>query len=108
MWSAWTTAYVVLYGLNNRNFPGLDQQFLEGKIKLIRGKNPVCSYITEFYHFEMDSIQLVFRRLYFNVSFGIWKFFFLFRQQSGMLKSSDIFAETPGPYIECYVAYIEC
>ena len=34
---------VMWYGPNDRNFPGLDRIFPEGKIRRIRGKNPVLS-----------------------------------------------------------------
>ena len=34
---------VMSYGPNDRNFPGLDRIFPEGKIRRIRGKNPVSS-----------------------------------------------------------------
>ena len=34
---------VMSYGPNDRNFPGLDRIFPEGKIRRIRGENPVSS-----------------------------------------------------------------
>ena len=34
---------VISYGPIDRNFPGLDRIFPEGKIRLIRGENPVSS-----------------------------------------------------------------
>ena len=39
----WSAPMVMSYGPNNRNFPGLDRIFPEGKIRRIRGKNPVSS-----------------------------------------------------------------
>ena len=52
---------VMSYGLNNRNFPGLDRKFPEGKIRRIPGENPVSSRVSWS---VLNRVHTVLRLLY--------------------------------------------